>query len=44
LSDAFAETVTLAPLTVDPPEGAVIDTVGAVVSLLTVTVTPVLVV
>src|SRR6185295_8733007 len=45
LSDAVADTVTLAPDTVVPPAGADIVTVGAVVSvLLTVTVTAALVV
>src|SRR3954468_8885618 len=40
LSDADAETMTPAPETVAPPAGAVIDTVGDVRSLFTVTVTP----
>src|SRR5262249_53360967 len=39
LSLAFADTVTAVPLTVEPSAGAVIATVGAVTSLLTVTVT-----
>ena len=38
LSEALADTGTL-PATVDPAAGAVIDTVGAVVSLFTVTLT-----
>ena len=38
LSAAVAETATLAPLTVDPLVGAVIDTVGGIVSALTVSV------
>ena len=44
LSEADAATVTLLPDTVDPSAGAVSDTVGGVVSLLTVTVTAVAVV
>jgi len=41
LSAAVAETVMFEPDTFAPPAGAVIDTVGGVESLLTVTVTPV---
>ena len=44
LSLAVAETVTAEPETVAPFAGAVIDTVGGVVSFETVTVTTVLVV
>jgi hypothetical protein len=40
LSEAVAETATLLPVTVAPPLGAVIATVGAVVSATALMVTP----